>query len=894
MIDARIRRVVEAISDGERIDWASVRRRYTDPAAANYCTHLETISKIDRLAQERASAHKDVEESGWVSLLVAIALLQIAVGVVGTIAYREYTFVNALRFLTVLSFAGVGIVLRHGRQNARARSLGAVFVLRSLSFSRISYALFVDNWLDDVLPAGFHTRLPLDAWAPFFIWQFARRFPATTRFTLVDRIAIGFTRIAATVGATLFLISLWVAFVNPLGGFAGTLALNYEEGQRYSAILFGLGLPALAVIFMRARAASSDERARVRLFAIATLAGVAPTYIEVILEALFPSYTAFLRGSRVALTVMVTAVVLPLLALPLVTGYSVLVDRLLDITFVVRQGIRYLLAKWTLGALTLTPFALFISYVYRRRSDSVVDIVSDPGGGVLLALVACGCVLLAARTYLAATLDRWFDRRSADRTTVLARSGDALRLVRTRSELVDSLVQASTSALNAPAVVYFFDSGRQAYVPFGRGGLSLPAGSALATIMMQEPTLSVLRTDGEHSIARFLPHTERLWLGETNACALAPIQASSVDRPAGILACGPRSDAFSYSRDDERFVAALASSAGIALENLRLKSDGEERGELGALCVRCRRVSDYVDGRTSCSCGGNVQAASVPRLINGKFQVEALLGAGGMGVAYLASDVALNRNVAIKTLPAVATDAMARLVREARTMAALSHPNLATILGHESWRGTPILVCEYLPGGTLQQRLAHGPLPTSEALALGLTLLDALEYMHGEGVLHRDIKPSNIAFASDRTPKLLDFGLAGLLERTDPTAAGSFGATAVMDTRLAGTLAYMPPQAFQGAAPDVRFDLWGLAVVLFEALTGVHPFAAGPDTAQNICRGRFLAAPDIDDTSGAVGGFLRQALSPNVHRQYESSSAMREALNAARLAFTSERYSDGR
>jgi hypothetical protein len=407
--------------------------------------------------------------------------------------------------------------------------------------------------------------------------------------------------------------------------------------------------------------------------------------------------------------------------------------------------------------------------------------------------------------------------------------------------------------------------------------------------LTQEPTLSLIRTDRDNSIAHYLPRTERFWLQETNVSAVAPIRSTGVERPAGLIAFGPRRDAMGYSRDDEQFVTALASATGIALENLRLKSEtAEDDGEFGMLCERCRRVVDAVDDVTTCPCGGHLKSAAVPRRINGKFLVEALLGTGGMGVAYLASDMALNRRVALKTLPSVSGEAMGRLSREARTMAALSHPNLATILGQESWRGTPILVCEYLHRGTLQQRLTRGPLAVHEALSLALTLLDALDYMHSQGVLHRDIKPSNIAFAIDGTPKLLDFGLAGLMERSQALMSGNAGTTVpAMGTTLAGTIAYLPPAAFRGETPSVLFDLWALTVVLFESIAGRHPFAAGVETAENICRGRLVAPINGDrDVAPEVSDFLREALTAHGHPYFESSTALRNAVTAMRAALS--------
>jgi hypothetical protein len=745
--------------------------------------------------------------------------------------------------------------------------------------------LFLGSFLSEAAVTTLRTGMALDSWMPFFVWRFARRFPETSRFTSIDRIAVVFTNIAGVVGTMLFAMNLWVAITHPSSGIVRSFSTTYELGQRFFAITFALILPALPIVLTRARSAAPDERARVRVFSIAMVVGSAPACIELIVEALVPAYTPFMRGHEQLLNLLIVSVLVPLLTIPFVTGYSVLVHQMLDARFVIRQGVRYLLAKWTLALLTVAPFGLLASHVYARRNDSVASVVSDRRGVLLLLLVALGSALFGSRKYLIGVLDRWFDRAGADRTIVLARTGDALRLVRTRSELAASVVDAAQRALNASALVHFFDPRREAYVPFGRGGLSLPAESALGSILTQEPTLSLIRTDRDDSIARYLPRTERFWLQETNVSAVAPIRSTGVERPAGLIAFGPRRDAMGYSRDDEQFVTALASATGIALENLRLKSEtAEDDGEFGMLCERCRRVVDAIDGVTTCPCGGHLKSAAVPRRINGKFLVEALLGAGGMGVAYLASDMALNRRVALKTLPAVSAEAMGRLSREARTMAALSHPNLATILGQESWRGTPILVCEYLHRGTLEQRLTRGPLAVREALSLAVTLLDALDYMHGQGVLHRDIKPSNIAFAIDGTPKLLDFGLTGLMERSQGLAPAD-GAASVpaMGTTLAGTIAYLPPAAFRGETPSVLFDLWALTVVLFESITGRHPFAAGVDTADNICRGRLsLSLDDDPELPAAVSDFLHDTLTLDSHRYFESSTAMRDAVTAMR------------
>ena len=895
MLDRQLEPVVTAISDREQIDWDSVRRHLTHPEAWDQCAQLETVWKIARHVEPSGIILPTPREPLWVQAVIAIALLQVVFGLIGSIGYRDYSFANLLRVLTVLSFASVGLVLRWTRDNPRARDLGAVFVFIAFGFGRNPYVAWFDAWLGDY-PAlhVLRTGLAVDAWSPYFAWQFARRFPETNRFTTLDRTAIALASVCGVVGAVLFATNLWVSIAQPAAGILRTFALGHEESQRYSFVRFALTFPALAVIFLRARSAAADEQRRVHIFSLTMVAGHAPEYLEVLLETFVPGYAAAVRHSPGAVMAVVTASILPLLTIPFVTAYAVLVHRLLDVPVVIRAGMRYLLAKWTLVALTVTPSGLLVWHVYSRRHDSVAEVFTNPRGMLLAALVALGALLVARKDSLLRVLDRWFDRHAADRTAILAQAGDVLRLVRARSELVGCIADAADRALNAAATVWFFDPRRGQYLGGARESLPLSGDSALATILMSDYSLQALNTSSGRSVARVLPHAEREWLQAADACVVAPIRAAGGERPAGLMVFGPRRDAVGYSDADERFVSALAAGAGIALENLRLKAEAvgdDDLDDFGLLCARCRRVTDVTDGDRKCPCGGRLEEASVPRRINGKFLVEGLLGMGGMGVAYLASDIALHRYVALKTLPSLSPVAMTGLAREARTMAALSHPSLATILGHESWRGTPILVCEYLPGGTLQQRLARAPLSIEDALVLGLTLLDALEYMHGQGVLHRDIKPSNIAFARDRTPKLLYFGLAGLIERVQapgPEAASYAGK--LLSTRVAGTVAYLPPQAFEGGAPTFHFDLWALAVVLFEAIVGRHPFASGANTPENIRRGHLVVAPDAGaEASPAVAAFFRSALQPTPHSSLQSTTAMRDALTATRAAFHAER-----
>ena len=167
-------------------------------------------------------------------------------------------------------------------------------------------------------------------------------------------------------------------------------------------------------------------------------------------------------------------------------------------------------------------------------------------------------------------------------------------------------------------------------------------------------------------------------------------------------------------------------------------------------------------------------------------------------------------------------------------MAAVTHPNLAFIFGAESWRGVPVLVMEYLAGGTLTQRLGE-PAPVVDTLKLGVALAEALESMHAQGVLHRDVKPSNIGFTTAGVPKLLDFGLARILDESlgalPPAGSLRDPAKRVAAKRseltgsdhIVGTPLYLPPEALSGHPASPSQDLWSLSMVLYEAIAGHHP-----------------------------------------------------------------------
>jgi len=201
------------------------------------------------------------------------------------------------------------------------------------------------------------------------------------------------------------------------------------------------------------------------------------------------------------------------------------------------------------------------------------------------------------------------------------------------------------------------------------------------------------------------------------------------------------------------------------------------------------------------------------------------IGSGGMGVVFRAHDEHLDREVAIKVLhPGTITDEGARkhLHKEALALSKLNHPNIATIFDFDTQGGIDFLVMEYIPGVTLNEKLAAGPLPENEVLRLGMQLSDGLAAAHEHGVVHRDLKPGNLRLASDGRLKILDFGLAKLRQ---PLAESAAAETTLQTQGLSGTFAYMAPEQLMGEELDARTDIHGAGLVLYEMATGQRAFA---------------------------------------------------------------------
>jgi eukaryotic-like serine/threonine-protein kinase len=272
----------------------------------------------------------------------------------------------------------------------------------------------------------------------------------------------------------------------------------------------------------------------------------------------------------------------------------------------------------------------------------------------------------------------------------------------------------------------------------------------------------------------------------------------------------------------------------------------------------------------------------------GSYEVLAPLGSGGMGEVYRARDTKLGRDVALKVLPeafAKNAERMARFEREAKVLASLNHPNIASIYGLEEANGARALVMELVEGPTLAERIMQAPFPLDEALPVAKQIAEGLEYAHERGIIHRDLKPANVKVRPDGTVKILDFGLAKALEETPEAGtindSPTISAAASREGMILGTAAYMSPEQARGKTVDRRGDIWSFGAVLFEMLSGQQAFP-GEDVSHTLAA-VIMKEPDWSvlpsSLPASVGRLLRRLLTKDPRQRLRDIGDARISLD---------------
>ena len=879
---------------------------------------------------------------GWTRFALLLGFLKL-VGVTGAFLLLHHAlplspaaaFAPPLVFnyLQLAAFACAAVLLLvAGHGDSRAVWLGGFFLFAADAFcQRPAYLLITrgNGALADLGRA--FDALPLDILLPLFLWRFARDFPHAPTPVRLRRVLEWGIRISAVTAlvflsfhaARALLLAVAAPEALPAGAGAGdaaTLAAlrNKPYSGLYNSLQFSLLAAALPVIAYKSRLAAGEERRRIRLFTGCLLIGIGPAVVYLLCDVI-PGYVPYMeRHVRLGRTLSITASLF-LLSLPLTTSYVVLVHRVLELKLIARRALQYALARFSALGLAIVPLAAVLLYLYEHRLRPLAQSLSGGRMPLLLAASALGIAALYYRRRLIDWIDRRFFREQYDARQILTMLVERVRSIREGADLAKLIAREVDLALHLQRIALLIADPRTGVLkdPLDRSR-RLDASSALAALVSSgsEP-LATDPAEARSSLSR-LPEKDRHWLVETGFRLLVPI-LSRDGSLLGVIGLGERKSGLPFLKEDRQLLHAIASSAAWVLELDQSRTvtprsfgprppviadamtgDPLPATEVAKECSVCGTL--HQPYTVFCgTCSRRLEPSRVPFVLPGKFRFERRIGAGGMGVVYSGSDLALGRPVAVKTLRRVSPEDAMRLRREARTAAAVSHPNLASIYGIETWQGTPMLILEMLEGGTLAQKIERERLSQAAAVDLGIAIAEGLAQLHAADILHRDLKPSNIGYTRDGVPKLMDFGIARVMYdlrrdgRIEPVggagdASGALPPTSIwnetatsldLSRQLAGTLSYLSPEALNGQRADASFDLWSLAIVLYECLLGSKVFGAG-DVRQIMTRIRLGRVPDFAQVcpqyDQALGAFFRSALHKNAARRPTTALEVKQML----------------
>jgi serine/threonine-protein kinase len=521
------------------------------------------------------------------------------------------------------------------------------------------------------------------------------------------------------------------------------------------------------------------------------------------------------------------AAAIVLLALPVSFAYAILRRRLFDLTTLLRQGVRYALARRVLVSVVPVLIVGIAVDLLMQRDRPLGDVLALRGT-VYAALT--GAALFAAwrREGWLASLDRRFFRERYDAQRLMRQLTAGLREAGTIGRAAPLLVGQLESALHPRfAALMIRAPGAAAFTTLA----SAPAGAAPQPIPDDWKVLSLARvlgaslqlsTEGDDPLTRQLPPIERRYLKDTPLELLLPVPGSA---PAGeelMLVLGPKRSEEPYDADDIDLLSSAAEALTLVLERPRHETPAPVGLEECPACGRC-----YDSGTLRCPHEQQpLERALTDRLLARRYRLERRLGEGGMGKVYEASDLALERAVAVKLLRDEwirGGNGADRFQLEARIAAGFAHPNVVTIHDFGVSAGRGFLVMELLRGKTLRDELrTRERLAPREAFEILKGACAAVDAAHSRNLIHRDLKPENIflvAADSFRVVKVLDFGLARSV------ATGTPGAFATASALL-GTPPYMAPEQLRGDEPSDGWDVWALSVIAYELVTGMLPFTS--------------------------------------------------------------------
>jgi tRNA A-37 threonylcarbamoyl transferase component Bud32 len=565
-----------------------------------------------------------------------------------------------------------------------------------------------------------------------------------------------------------------------------------------------------------------NQRRRLRVLTLGTIVGWTAM-------GMFLTVIAIGGGRVIAAVIPLLPFLLCLyLLFPLSFAYAILRHRVFDVGLLVRRGLQYALARRLLVSAVPVLGAILLLDLLAHGNQPMITVLENRGW-VYAGLAVLAAVAYTQRQKWLEALDRRFFRERYDAQRLLREVVEKVRRARSFGQVAPEVVARIGTALHPEFVSLL---AREPHEPTYRSLAADPPGYELAVLPAQSKLMSLVRLlnkplevpqTGSGWLKEQLPHDETAFLRQSRMELIVPI-ATSAEHTEALLALGVKRSEEPYTREDQDLLVAAASSLALLLE--KPSGPAPPRSDAFAECPSCGVC--YDSSATACAKeNSRLVPVILPRLLGGRYQLERRLGRGGMGTVYEASDTALERRVAVKVIRedlVGSADAAERFRREARVAASFSHPNVVTVHDFGVASGTrAFLVMELLQGRTVREELwGQKRFSTARVLSVVRDACSALQAAHQRQLVHRDLKPENIFLVvgpAGEAAKVLDFGIAKFLSTAtlQPTADTAPGA-------VMGTLRYMAPEQWRGGEPDAAWDLWALAVVAYEMLTGAYPF----------------------------------------------------------------------
>ena len=502
--------------------------------------------------------------------------------------------------LAVAFAASGGFLIWASPSDTRGWWLGGTLLLVGVAFGD---AVLLRRTLTG-LEASVTSALTVDAFLPFFLWSFLRDFPRLET-AASDRLAAWCVRVSAGVGVALVAANLFLQ----LGADASSQALLPYLARRndsaYPMLVMGLTAAGLPYLLWKSQQARVSEKRRVQIFAAGLMAAGGPILLDILLSSVSPAYDAF-TSARGAVDVRVLLFV-TLALVPLVTVYSVLVDRVIDVRVVLRNALQYAMAKYTLFALVSVPFVLLAAHVFAHRDEPLANLFVGPRFAFSLTLMAAGAAALSQRSRWLRAIDRRFFRDESDAAVLIVSLADHARAAVDELELARIVRRDVAEGLHVEhAALLVGSAARGSFTDPDARLQPLGYASGIVLLLSGDSAPFDVSPAPDNPVFNRLPPQERRWLAEGGFEVLVPIRKSR-SALAAVLALGPKRSGQRFSAADHRVLAAVGASLTLAIENQRLKSspsgDDEEPAEE---CLTCGVL--YPSGSAGCRCGGGQPA----------------------------------------------------------------------------------------------------------------------------------------------------------------------------------------------------------------------------------------------------------------------------------------------